>query len=389
MTRRPFSAARGQALRRPLFVIAAVLAQVGIAVAVSGWPPDSRPSGVRATGAFDAVQAVNPTTTSTATTSTTTTTTTEVPSTTQAPTTTEVPATPETPSTTSAPATSPPADAVPTVPSGGISPYIGLGTWVDVFDFHPPHTSPRAPSVVPADVDRMAAAGIETLYLQAARPEDPKAPRDLVAPELLADFLVRSHARGIKVVAWYLPHLSNIDDDMRHLAAILEFDVEGHRFDSVSLDIEWRAGVADHATRSERLVELSRRFRAAAGERSISATVMPPVVTDVINPNFWPGFPWEALAPLYNAWLPMAYWTNRTAGSTYRDAHRYTADNVNMVRQHVGAGAPVHVIGGIGNAATLADYEAFKRAAGETSAIGISIYDWATTASDAWPVLRG
>jgi len=276
---------------------------------------------------------------------------------------------------------------LPAPPSGGLSPYVGAGTWIDVFDFNPAHTNGNPP-VTPADVDRMADAGVQTIYLQAARPEDPKAPDDLTSPDLLAQFLVRAHARGIEVVAWYLPHLTDVADDMRHLQAMISYSVEGHQFDSVALDIEWRNGVPDHATRSERLVDLSRRLRDAAGDRSLGAIVMPPVVTDIINPNFWPGYPWEALAPLYNVWLPMSYWTNRSADSPYRDAHRYTADNINLLRDHVGAGATVHPIGGIGNLATGDDYQGFMQASAETGAIGWSVYDWATTTTSAWSILR-
>jgi hypothetical protein len=121
----------------------------------------------------------------------------------------------------------------------------------------------------------------------------------------------------------------------------------------------------------------------------LGAIVMPPVVTDVINPGFWPNFPWRGLRPLFDAWLPMSYWTNRSADSPYRDAYRYSADNVRLLRQDLGdPAAPVHVIGGIGDTSTTADYQRFGRASADTATIGRSIYDWATTAAGAWPILR-
>jgi len=269
---------------------------------------------------------------------------------------------------------------------GDLSAYTGAGTWIDVFDFHPPHTNGK-PDVTPPDVDRMAAAGVRTIYLQAARPEDPRAPGDLVAPDLLGQFLTRAHARGIRVVAWYLPHLSNLDDDMRHITATLTFSWGGHRFDGFGLDIEWRAAVPDHAARSAQLVELSRRIREAAGDRPVSAIVLPPVVTDVVNPAFWPGFPWAAIAPYYDVWLPMGYWTNRTSSSGWRDAARYTTENVRLLRQHLGD-VPIHAIGGIGDAATDADYEAFGRVCVEQGLVGCSVYDWATSGPSPLPELR-
>jgi hypothetical protein len=261
---------------------------------------------------------------------------------------------------------------------GDLSAYTGAGTWIDVFDFHPPHSNGK-PEVTPADVDRMAAAGVRTIYLQSARPEDPRAPGDLIDPDLLGQFLARAHARGVRVVAWYLPHLSDLDADMRHITATLAFSSGGHRFDGFGLDIEWRAAVPDHTQRSAQLVELSRRIRAEAGDRPVSAIVMPPVQIDIVNPSFWPGFPWAAIAPYYDVWLPMGYWTNRTRASGWRDAARYTSENVHMLRQHLAGDVPIHFIGGIGDAATADDYEAFARVCAEQALIGCSVYDWATS----------
>jgi hypothetical protein len=238
----------------------------------------------------------------------------------------------------------------------------------------------------------MVAAGVKTLYLQAARAEDDRAPGDLLDSDVLAALVRRAHAAGLHVVGWYLPHFGDVADDMRHLQAMIDFTPGGQHFDSISLDIEWRNSVSDDGERSARLVDLSQRLRAAAGAAgiSVSATVMPPVATDVINPAFWPGFPWHEISSLFDAWLPMDYWTNRSDDSPYRDAHRYTADNIRLLRRDLGdPNAPVHAIGGIGDKATLDDYRGFVAAAQEQGAMGISMYDWPTTASAAWPILRG
>ena len=281
----------------------------------------------------------------------------------------------------------PAAPAAPPVAAGSV--FAGLGTWVDAFDFNPAHTGGK-PSVSPVDVDRMAAVGVRTLYLQAARSEDPRAPEDVMSADLVGAFLQRAHANGIRVVAWYLPHLNDVADDARHLDALARFRAGGQGFDGLGLDIEWRASVPNHATRSARLVDLSSRLRLLAGGLPVGAIVLPPVLTDVISTGFWPAFPWKSLAPLYDAWLPMGYWTNRSADSPYRDAYRYTVDNVRMIRDHLGdPGAVVHAIGGIGNAATPTDYRRFAAACADTSTVGRSIYDWATTASDVWPAIAG
>lgn len=312
--------------------------------------------------------------------------------TTDAPPTTAVPPTTVTASPPPAPETAHDhsADPQPVAPrNDGGSVYAGLGTWVDVFDWDPNHTGGN-PTVTPASIERMATVGVKTLYLQAARAEDPASPGDLVQPGILSAFIQRAHANGIAVVGWYLPHLGDLADDMRHLQAMVDFAPGGRGFDSISLDIEWRNSVPDHAERSARLVDLSQRLRAAAGSLPVSATVMPPVATDVINPAFWPNFPWRSIAPLFDVWLPMNYWTNRTEGSPYRDAYRYTSDNIRLLRQDLGdSGAPVHPIGGIGDKATLDDYRGFVTAANENGAIGLSMYDFRTTEPGAWPILRG
>ncbi|MDQ6928164.1 MAG: hypothetical protein M3159_05810, partial [Actinomycetota bacterium] len=130
--------------------------------------------------------------------------------------TTEAPATTAAPPTTGAPAPAAPAKAAAAANDSAPAPsaarndsgsvYAGLGTWVDVFDWDPDHTGGN-PTVTPASVSRMAAVGVKTLYLQAARPEDPASPGDLVHPEILSAFVQRAHAAGIAVVGWYLPHL--------------------------------------------------------------------------------------------------------------------------------------------------------------------------------------
>src|SRR5262245_8387887 len=210
----------------------------------------------------------------------------------------------------------------------------GLGAWVDLFDL-------ADGSVGPDDVDAMADAGVRTLYLQAAREatDGAPSPRGVSDPALLGRFLVRAHERGMRVVGWYVPRFADVDRDLAHLQAIASFDVLGHRFDGVAVDIEWRESVADTAERSARLVDRSEQRRASLGDAAAGAIVMPPVQLEVVNPGFWPGFPWHELAPLYDVWLPMSYWTERTSASGYRDPARYTAENVDRLRADVGADA--------------------------------------------------
>jgi hypothetical protein len=271
------------------------------------------------------------------------------------------------------------APASPVPAERTVDAYAGYGTWVDVYDFLPAMQTPgRTPVVTPESVDDMADGGVRTIYLQAAR-NDPRTPGRLVDRDLIAEFLARAHERGVRVVGWYLPHFGDLDRDLAHLEAISTFEAGGHRFDGVAVDIEWTRAVPDARERSRRLVQLSRRLRDAVGDDALGAIVLPPVHLEEVNRSTWPGFPWEDLGPLYDAWLPMGYWTDRRPESGWRDARVYTEENVDRLRTALGDDdAAVHAIGGIGDAATSDDLTQFAETLQDTGAIGGSVYDWAT-----------
>jgi hypothetical protein len=275
-------------------------------------------------------------------------------------------------------------------PPRNISVYRGLGTWVDAYDFSPqyqPNGGP--PAVTPDSMDELAAAGVKTLYLQAAK-DDTRSPGDLVNPEILGPMLNRAHARGVRVVAWYLPKFYDLDSDMRRFLAMRDFRANGEGFDGIGNDIEWTKDVPNHAERNVRLIELSRRLRAAVGSAALSAIPLPPVLIETINPKYWPAFPWRELAPLYDVWMPMAYWTFRTKSSGYRDAYRYTEENVRRVRSNLGQpAAVVHPVGGTDNKSNDNDYRNFVRACADSASVGGSIYDWRTTPRPSYDILRG
>jgi len=262
--------------------------------------------------------------------------------------------------------------------TGGLAAYVGFGTWVDVFDWTNQWTNGN-PTVGPADADRMAALGVQTLYIQAARWD---AAGDVVEPDRLNAIIQRAHARGIRVVVWYLPTLTDVDADLRRLLAIAGLGVEG-----VSVDIESRE-VADPADRSRRLVDLSNRLRAALPGRTLGAIVFPPTGMEVINPSYWPGFPWDGIAHDYDVWLPMAYWTGRTPESGWKDGYRYVADNVQRTRNDLhNQAAPVHPIGGIADKASVTEVAGMVRAVAATASIGGSLYDYHTTTPDMWSTM--
>ena len=283
-------------------------------------------------------------------------------------------------------------DAGVAAPSGAradLHAYEGLGTWVDVYDYVPAFQEEgEVPAVTPRTVADMARLGVRTLFLQAAQ-DDARSPGDTVDPSLLARFVRAGHRAGVQVVAWYLPRFGDLAADLRRVQALLDFDVDGQRFDGLSLDIEWTDGVPDPAARNLALVALSQQVRDAAGERPVGAIVLDPIHLEVVNQAYWPDFPWGELASLYDVWLPMTYWTNRNESSGYRDGFAYTDENIRRLRNNLDQpDAPVHPIGGIGDTAGAADYDGFVRAARATHAIGWSVYDFDVTASSVWARLR-
>ena len=203
------------------------------------------------------------------------------------------------PSTTDAPATTvPPATkptttakknraalaAKPRATSSATAPFTGMGTWVDVFDWSPFYAKGQPVKLGPGAVDAMADNGVQVLYIQTTR-ADYTGGGDIVDPQVLKQWLARADARGLQVVAWYLPTLSDVGADIRRLKSTATLG----SVDGIGIDIESKA-VVDHDERSRRLVELSRLARAALAGVPLSAITLPNVVTDVINLNYWPRF---------------------------------------------------------------------------------------------------
>ncbi len=115
------------------------------------------------------------------------------------------------------------ADALPRV-SGrtDLAAYRGLGTWVDVRLRPRVSAGGRKPAVTTRSFDDMADLGVKTVYLQAAEDDD-RSPGDTIDPKLLGRMLRAAHAAKLRVVAWYLPHFTDVNADFRRVRALLEF----------------------------------------------------------------------------------------------------------------------------------------------------------------------
>ncbi len=253
-----------------------------------------------------------------------------------------------------------------------------LGVWVDLYDYSlDPHTAVAA----------MRSHGVKTVYLQTARWSSTA---DVVYPADVDDWLREAHAAGMKVVGWYLPAYSEyMETDVRRTVAIARYrSAEGHRFDALGVDIEYKGKTSSLSEFNSGIVTHLDRVRSGAGHSFTVAAIVPSPIGMSLSPSSWQGFPWSSIGKRAHVVLPMAYWSYRTNCAT-NSAHcpyRYSIDNVNEARRLTGV--PVHIIGGVGNDVTAGEVSDFVAGTRAARAYGGSLYDYRTTASSYWPHLE-
>jgi hypothetical protein len=255
--------------------------------------------------------------------------------------------------------------------------YAGLGTWVDIFATANWAQPERA-------VAAMARVGVRTLYLQTGNYSQPT---DLVRRRALGRFVDAAHAAGLRVVAWYLPSFADPAQDARRALAAIRFrSPKGGRFDSFALDIE--AGVVKPAwLRTQRLLQLSARLRAAVGPRYPLGAITPGEVGFRKHPKYWPRFPFRELARYYDVFLPMAYFTDAHVHGSKR-ARAYLATDVAALRARTGnRSVAIHLIGGIAGSMSAGDTAGFMRAVADCSPLGYSLYEFPLTSRATWKAL--
>jgi hypothetical protein len=270
------------------------------------------------------------------------------------------------------------AETHPTRAAGGrasLEVYRGLGTWIDIYD-----VAWRHPGTA---IRRMRARGVETLYLETS---NFSRGRMLVFPDGVRRFLDAAHRNDVSVVAWYLPGLRNLALDVhRSLGAIRYRTPLGNGFDSFALDIESDA-VDRPVPRTRRLLSMSERLRAAVGPSYALGAIIPSPRRLQADVLYWPHFPYQRLADVYDVFLPMTYFTFRVSGRF--GARWYTAGNIDIIRQQTeDRSVPIHVIGGIGGDATKGETAGFVDAVRGRRAIGGSYYTFPITRPADWSKL--
>jgi hypothetical protein len=269
------------------------------------------------------------------------------------------------------------AAAAPAAEKADPSVFGGLGTWTDIYDGRV-YAQPEATAA------RIAARDVKTVWAETA---NYRASADVVKPAQLGRFVDALHARGIRVVAWYLPGHVKPALDARRASAMLTFRTpSGDAFDGVALNIEGTA-LRNTTLRSRRAVTLARDLRAEAGETPLAIIPFNPRGLER-RPSTWPGFPWAELAEVADAFAPMAYTGGAFKG--FDATYGYVTRALRLLRVQTGnPDVAIHVAGGVADRLgpeELAGFVAAVEDDGRT--IGLSLYDWTTTPSSHWRALR-
>jgi hypothetical protein len=267
--------------------------------------------------------------------------------------------------------------SAPPVAADPLDAYRGLGTWIDIYDTRA-WTDPKAV------VQEMAGHGVRTLFIQTGNSSSKEAVHDPLAQET---FIREAHARGMKVVAWYLPSMVDAAFDFDRIQQAIRFKTsDGQTFDSFALDIE-SAAIHDVNARNAAVDALSTKIRDMVGPSYILGGIVPSPVGIAKKAHFWDDFPYGAVAKDFDVLVPMGYYTFHGKGAAAAEAD--ALGNMRILRAQPGcATIPVHLIGGLAAKTTDAEVEAFANATQTSGCIGASLYSWAGTTSADWIALQ-
>jgi hypothetical protein len=268
------------------------------------------------------------------------------------------------------------AAAAPAAETADPSVFGGLGTWVDIYD-GPVYASPDSTA------QRIAARHVQTVWVETA---NDGATADVVNPTQLGRLVDALHARGVRVVAWYLPgHVKPAVDLRRSLAMLAFRSPTGAAFDGIALDIE-STKVRNVGLRSARAVALTRQVRQAAGATPLAVIPFNPRGLER-RPATWPRFPWAQLAASADAFVPMVYTGGAMKG--FDATYGYVTRALRLLRAQTGdPDVQIHVAGGVADRLGPEELAGFVAAVDDDGGtIGVSLYDWMTTPPRAWKAL--
>lgn len=265
-----------------------------------------------------------------------------------------------------------------------LSMFARVGAWIDVYDYS---TNAWEATGV------MKQKGVRTVYLQTGRWNSPneRNTAEFTNKKMVDWWIHAAHARGMRVVGWYLPAYNDMARDVRRTTMIWTYRTGyKQRFDGLAIDIEYKAKMPNQTAWNKAVAEHIRRVRAAVGWSAPLASITPAPLGMRIKPQHWTGFPWGTLGTQSHVMMPMGYWSYRTDCATNANhcAYGYTKGNITETRRLTNKpNIFVHAIGGVADRITAADVRSFVRAVRETKAIGGSLYDYRTMRAEHWPPL--
>ena len=268
------------------------------------------------------------------------------------------------------------AASAPAAQRADASVFGGLGTWVDIYD-GAVYAAPERTA------QRIAARKVRTVWVETANDGTLV---DVVNSVRLGRFVDALHARGVRVVAWYLPgHVKPALDQRRALAMLSFRTATSGAFDGVALDIE-STKLRNVALRSRRAVTLTRQLRAAAGDVPLAIVPFNPRGLER-RPATWPRFPWADLAASADAFAPMVYTGGALKG--FDATYGYVTRALRLLRVNTAdPDVQIHVAGGVADRLGPEELAGFVAAVEDDGGtIGVSLYDWLTTTPRAWKAL--
>jgi hypothetical protein len=268
-----------------------------------------------------------------------------------------------------------PGRAAPARATAGADVFQGLGTWIDVYDTAV-YATPNALAA------RLAARGVRTAWIETA---NDRSKTDVVDSAGLGRTVDALHARGIRVVGWYLPGHDNHARDLRRARALLSFRTpQGGGFDGIAFDVESLRN-RNVRQRTARVLDLLTRIGAEAGSTPVAAITYPPRAFER-HLTWWPDFPWAQIAAQVDAVVPMLYTGGGFKG--YDATYGYVARSLRLLRAAVGPDIAVHAAGGVANRMTADELRAFDDAVlDDGTATGWSLYDLQTTTPVGWAAM--
>jgi hypothetical protein len=273
---------------------------------------------------------------------------------------------------------------LPATPAAAVTstgrPFADAGSWVSIFSGAAVWDHPRAV------VARMHREGVHTLFLQTASSSSPVGSL-VYRPSQVGRFLGAAHARGMRVVAWYLPPLRDVGREYRRAMAAIDLRTPGgQRFDAFALDIEPSATTPAGTLRNDNLRRLSNRLRTAVGPTYQLGAIIPSPIGLSLAPKFWPSFPYATVSRFYDVVLPMSYSTYRVSGATA--TYDYTMGNIAFLRSVLGPTVSLHVIGGNAGQSGRLETRAFVQACNDARVTGASMWHYTAYGDEDWQEMR-